>query len=216
MGQRLISRSDSLCLNNKGIAPHIHFTTRVDHHPWLIFGSLFQVFSASGKDHEEGGEGCTGWGRTWGRVKLWSDHGGQVLELEEMEMLGKGWITFFPRPPGLPAKSTEEELRHQRQHQKLVEEARRKEQEDNRFGEFDDGQVGKNILYNWFWWGKIVSKLTMKMSRERARRAADQRKAEDDLSSLTSYWTNTVLTGDPLVSIQQIKLSILKLATVFN
>jgi len=41
-----------------------------------------------------------------------------------------------------------------------VEEARRKEQEDNR---------------------------------ERARRVADQRKAEDDLSSLTSYWTNTVL-----------------------
>ena len=36
------------------------------------------------------------------------------------------------RPAGLPAKSSEEELRHQRQYQKLVEEARRKEQEDNR------------------------------------------------------------------------------------
>jgi len=36
------------------------------------------------------------------------------------------------RPAGLPAKSSEEELRHQRQYQKLVEEARRREQEDNR------------------------------------------------------------------------------------
>ena len=50
----------------------------------------------------------------------------------------------------------------------------------------------------------------MKMSRERARRAADQRKAEDDLSSLTSYWTNTVLTGAQMVAI--LTLDILNLA----
>ena len=49
----------------------------------------------------------------------------------------------------------------------------------------------------------------MKMSRERARRAADQRKAEDDLSSLTSYWSNTVLTGAHFVSIHRINLAIL-------
>ena len=41
----------------------------------------------------------------------------------------------------------------------------------------------------------------MKMSRERARRAAHQRKAEDDLSSLTSFWTNTVLTGFNLATL---------------
>ena len=38
-------------------------------------------------------------------------------------------------------------------------------------------------------------------SRERARKAADQRRAEDDLSSLTCYWTNTVLPGAQSVSI---------------
>ena len=51
----------------------------------------------------------------------------------------------------------------------------------------------------------------MKMSRERARRAADQRKAEDDLSSLTSYWTNTVLTGAQFFSTQPIKWQLISI-----
>ena len=49
------------------------------------------------------------------------------------------------------------------------------------------------------------------MSRERARRAADQRKAEDDLSSLTSYWTNTVLTGAQFFSTQPIKWQLISI-----
>ena len=56
--------------------------------------------------------------------------------------------------------------------------------------------------------------LKIELSRERARRVADQRKAEDDLSSLTSYWTNTVLAGAQFVSTHRINLSILDLATV--
>merc|ERR550532_3763250 len=94
-------------------------------------------------------------------AKIMRKEGKDALVGAEPEAVSSSGLIMEARPPGLPAKSTEEELRHQRQHQKLVEEARRKEQEDNR---------------------------------ERARRAADQRKAEDDLSSLTSYWTNTVLT----------------------
>ena len=58
--------------------------------------------------------------------------------------------------------------------------------------------------------------LKIELSRERARRAADQRRAEDDLSSLTSYWTNTVLAGAQFVSTHRINHSILELATVFS
>ena len=59
---------------------------------------------------------------------------GQVSKLKLNSKVAQ--ITLISRPAGLPAKSSEEELRHQRQHQKLVEEARRKEQEDNRSSEF--------------------------------------------------------------------------------
>ena len=48
---------------------------------------------------------------------------------------------------------------------------------------------------------KIVFSLVILLPRERARKAADQRRAEDDLSSLTCYWTNTVLPGAQSVSI---------------
>ena len=69
MGQSLISR---FCYEGRP--------------PSLTNVWFFQVVSASGEDHEEGGKGCLGWGWTWGCVKLGSDHGGQVLELEEMEI----------------------------------------------------------------------------------------------------------------------------------
>ena len=120
MGQRLISRwslSSPLLLEPTG-----------------TFG-VPQVVAAGGQDDEEGGEGGGGLGRRrvgHRRVQLWSDHGGQVL-LDGLKV--KKDAKKLPsncRPAGLPAKSSEEELRHQRQYQKLVEEARRREQEDNR------------------------------------------------------------------------------------
>ena len=48
-----------------------------------------QVFSASGKDHEEGGERCVGWSRAGGRVQLRSDHGGQVAKVKPNQKLSK-------------------------------------------------------------------------------------------------------------------------------
>ena len=120
MGQRLISRWP--------LASLLLFE------PTATLG-VPQVFAAGGEDDEEGGEGGGGlglWRVGHRRVQLRSDHGGQVL-LDGLKV--KKDAKKLPsncRPAGLPAKSSEEELRHQRQYQKLVEEARRKEQEDNR------------------------------------------------------------------------------------
>merc|ERR1719150_1586640 len=65
-------------------------------------------------------------------AKIMRKEGKDALVGAEPEAVSSSGLIMEARPPGLPAKSSEEELRHQRQHQKLVEEARRKEQEDNR------------------------------------------------------------------------------------
>jgi len=108
----------------------------------------------------------TGW-------KSLSKSGQQMVKMMKKESLVPGEINdvpapaspgthliMEPRPPGLPAKSTQEEARHRTQHNILIDQVKRREQTE---------------------------------SRERARRLADQKRQEDDLSSLTSYWSNTVL-----------------------
>jgi len=65
-------------------------------------------------------------------AKIMRKEGKDALVGAEPEAVSSSGLIMEARPAGLPAKSSEEELRHQRQHQKLVEEARRKEQEDNR------------------------------------------------------------------------------------
>jgi len=79
---------------------------------------------------------------------------------QEPDAVSSSGLIMEARPPGVPAKSSAEEEKHQKQHREMLEEVRRKEQEEGR---------------------------------ERARRLAEQRKIEDDLASLTSYWSNVVL-----------------------
>lgn len=78
----------------------------------------------------------------------------------DTEAISSSGLIMEARPPGVPAKSIEEEVKHQRQHKELLEEAKRREHEEGR---------------------------------ERQRRLAEQRRTEDDLSSLASYWSNIVL-----------------------
>ena len=64
------------------------------------------------------------------------------------------------RPPGVPAKSAQEEEKHRAEHRQLLEKLRRREQSE---------------------------------VRSRAGRLQQQRRAEDDLSQLTSHWQTAVL-----------------------
>jgi len=64
------------------------------------------------------------------------------------------------RPPGVPAKSVEEEEKHKLEHKLLMDKLKKKEHTD-----------GKN----------------------RAHKLAEQRRVEDDLSQLTSNWSNNIL-----------------------
>jgi len=101
--------------------------------------------------------------------KLLSKSGQQMVKLvkkdsavveTENPCVSSQSLIMEQRPPGVPAKSAEEEEKHKQEHKILMEKLKRKEQTD-----------GKN----------------------RAHKLAEQRRAEDDLSYLTSYWSTTIL-----------------------
>jgi len=101
--------------------------------------------------------------------KLLSKSGQQMVKLvkkdnidlePESPCVSSQSLIMEHRPPGVPAKSVEEQEKHKQEHRLLMEKLKKKEQAD-----------GKN----------------------RAHKLAEQRRAEDDLSQLTSYWSSSIL-----------------------
>jgi len=129
------------------------------------------IFSDSSSKIKKTGKGLTdffskGLGVNW---KMLSKSGQQMVRLvkkdtvevePESTCVSSQSLIMETRPPGVPAKSLEEQEKHKQQHRILMEKLKKKEQTD-----------GKN----------------------RAHKLAEQRRAEDDLSQLTSHWSSTIL-----------------------
>jgi len=107
-----------------------------------------------------------GLGVNW---KLLSKSGQQMVKMvkkdiseveSESPCVSSQSLIMEHRPPGVPAKSVEEEEKHRQEHRILMEKLKKKEQTD-----------GKH----------------------RAHKLAEQRRAEDDLSQLTSHWSSNIL-----------------------
>jgi len=129
------------------------------------------IFSESSSKIKQTRKGLTdffskGLGVNW---KLLSKSGQQMVKLVKKDTIeveadspcvSSQSLIMENRPPGVPAKSMEEQEKHRQEHKMLMEKLKKKEQTD-----------GKN----------------------RAHKLAEQRRAEDDLSQLTSHWASNIL-----------------------
>ena len=101
-------------------------------------------------------------------LKILSKSGQQVVKLvkkdasdpETSPCVSSQSLIMEARPPGLPAKSTQEQEKHAAEHERMMEKMKRKEASEGR---------------------------------TRAQRLAEQRRMEDDLSELTSYWQSVII-----------------------